>query len=84
VDLHESGTTGKALKRPSTAIDFLFFIFDLEYLIRDQSSEPLYAKMNPTSCCLDHGLHVLKPQSYALNRALKMRERHQLLFGFGS
>jgi hypothetical protein len=33
---------------------FLIFIFDLEYLIRVQSSEPLYAKMNPTSS--DHGL----------------------------
>jgi hypothetical protein len=29
---------------------FLFFIFDLEYFIRVQSSEPLHAKMNPTSC----------------------------------
>jgi hypothetical protein len=28
---------------------FLFFIFDLEYLISVQSSEPLHAKMNPTS-----------------------------------
>jgi hypothetical protein len=28
---------------------FIFFIFNLEYLIRVQSSEPLYAKMNPTS-----------------------------------
>jgi hypothetical protein len=38
------------LKRTSTAIGFLFFIFDLEYLIRAQSSEPLYAKMNAASC----------------------------------
>ena len=29
-----------------------FFIFDLEYYIRVQSSEPLHAKMNPTSCLL--------------------------------
>jgi hypothetical protein len=28
----------------------LIFIFDLEYLIRVQSAEPLHAKMNPTSC----------------------------------
>jgi hypothetical protein len=27
-----------------------FLIFDLEYLIRGQSSETLHAKMNPTSC----------------------------------
>jgi hypothetical protein len=50
LDLHESGTIGYALKRTSTAIGFLFFIFDLEYLIRVQSCEPLHAKMNPTSC----------------------------------
>ncbi len=42
----------KALKRTSNAIGFLFFIFDLEYLIRVQSSVPLYAKMNPTTCLL--------------------------------
>jgi hypothetical protein len=30
---------------------------------------------------LDHGLHLLKLQSFPLNRALKMQERHQLLFG---
>ncbi len=29
---------------------FLIFIFDLEYFIRIQSSEPLHATMNPTSC----------------------------------
>jgi hypothetical protein len=28
---------------------FLFFIFDIEFFIRVQSSEPLRAKMNPTS-----------------------------------
>jgi hypothetical protein len=39
---------------------FIFLIFDLIYLIRVQSSEPLHATMNPTSCFLDHGLHVLK------------------------
>jgi hypothetical protein len=38
------------LKRTSTAVGFLFYIFDLEYLIRVQSSETLYAKMNPISC----------------------------------
>jgi hypothetical protein len=30
--------------------------------------------------CLDHGLHVLKPRSFPLNRAPKMQERHQLFF----
>jgi hypothetical protein len=28
----------------------MFLTFDLEYLIRVQRSEPLHAKMNPTSC----------------------------------
>jgi hypothetical protein len=36
------------LKRTSTAIGFFYFY--LEHLIRVQSSEPLHAKMNPTSC----------------------------------
>jgi len=31
--------------------------------------------------CLDHGLHVLKPQSFPPNHAPYMRARHQLLFG---
>jgi hypothetical protein len=30
---------------------------------------------------LDHGLHVLKPQSVPPNGAPKMGERHQLYFG---
>jgi hypothetical protein len=38
------------VKRTSIAVGFLFFIFDLLYLIRVKSSEPLHAKMNPTSC----------------------------------
>ncbi len=77
MDLHESGTIEYALKRTSTAIGFFFFSFDLEYLIRVQSSEPLNAKMNPASCLLDHVLHVVKSKSFPLNRA----ERHQLFFG---
>jgi hypothetical protein len=31
--------------------------------------------------CLDHGLHVLKPQFFPPNPALKLGERHQLFFG---
>jgi hypothetical protein len=31
--------------------------------------------------CLDQGLHGLKPRSFLLNCAPKMRERHQLFFG---
>jgi hypothetical protein len=36
---------------------------------------------NPTSYCLDHDLHVLKPQSFPPNRAPKMWKKHQLFFG---
>ncbi len=54
----QSGQIGSAwewfhwigLKRTSTAIGFLFFIFYFKYLIRVQSSEPLHAKINSTSC----------------------------------
>jgi hypothetical protein len=59
------------LKRTSTDLGFLFFIFDLDYLIGVQSFEPLHAKMNPTSACLDLGLHVLKQRSIQPNRAPK-------------
>jgi hypothetical protein len=71
------------LKRTSTALGFLFFIFDLEYLIRVQSSEPLHAKMNPTSylfssrfACAQTAIFSNEP-----NRAPKMQERHNLFFG---
>jgi hypothetical protein len=69
------------LKRISTAIGFSFFIFDLEYLIRVQSSEPVHAKMTPASASLDQSLHVLKPRSFPPNHAPKMQERYQLFFG---
>jgi hypothetical protein len=68
------------LNRTTTATGFLFLIFDLEYL-KEFKVEPLHAKMNPTSCLFGYSLHVLKPQSFPPNRAPKMRERHQLLFG---
>jgi hypothetical protein len=69
------------LKRTSTAIGFQFLNFDLEYLKRVQSSEPLHAKINPTPIFLDHGLHVLKLRSCPPNHDPKMQERHQLSFG---
>ncbi len=52
LDLHESGIIGKPFKRTGHQPLYVlnFFIFDLEYLIRVQSSEPLHAKMNTTSC----------------------------------
>ncbi len=31
--------------------------------------------------CSDHGVHVLKPQSFLPDRAPKMRERYQMFFG---
>jgi hypothetical protein len=34
---------------------------------------------NPPACSV-HGLHVLKPRSFSLNRAPKMRERYLLFF----
>jgi hypothetical protein len=74
------------LERTSIAIGFLFFIFDLEYFIRVPISEPLPAKMNPTSCLfglLFSTLHELKPWSFPRNHAPKMRESHQLFFGLG-
>jgi hypothetical protein len=40
----------KGLEKDINRYRFYYFIFDLEYLIRVQSSEPLHAKMNPTSC----------------------------------
>jgi hypothetical protein len=44
--MHESGTIG----HQQLYIGFLFFIFDLEYLIKGQSSERFHAKMNQTFC----------------------------------
>jgi hypothetical protein len=58
------------LKRASIAIGFLFFIFILEYLIRVHSSQPLHAKMNPTSnlfesqfACAKTGIFSAEPYS---------------------
>jgi hypothetical protein len=67
------------LKRKSTAIGFSFLIFDLEYLIRVQSSEPLHVKMNILLVCIM--ICVLKPRSFPPNCAPKMREKLQLFFG---
>jgi hypothetical protein len=38
-------------------------------------------KLIQPPACLDHGLHMLKQQSFPPNRAPKMRERHQLFLG---
>jgi hypothetical protein len=70
------------LKRTSTAIVFiLFFIFDLEYLIRVQNSEPLHAKINPTSCLFGSRFACAQTAIFSAHRAPKKRERHQLFFG---
>ncbi len=68
------------MKRTSTAIGFSFFNFDLEYLIRVQSSEPLHAKMNLTL----FGSRFAFAQTAIFSAepcSKKMRERHQLFFG---
>ncbi len=64
--------------QPGYRFFFLFFFFfDLEYLIRVQSFEPLHEKWIQPPACLDHSLYVLNLQSFPSNRAPKMRERHQ-------
>jgi hypothetical protein len=56
---------------------FLIFNFSAEYLKQLTSSEPLHAK-RPLILML---VRVLKPRSFSPNRALKIREGHQLSFG---
>ncbi len=63
---------------------FLIFNFDLEYFIRVQSSEPLHAKLNPTSCLF--GSRFAKNPVFLLAGALLLDEKiHQspALFWFG-
>ena len=65
---------------------FRFFIFYFWSWIFKTTSKfwaaPCKKASNPPACSL-HGLtlHVLKPRSFSPNRAPKMRERHQLVFG---
>ena len=57
-------------------------IFDLEYLIRVQSSEPLYAKMNSTSCLF--GSRSVQNPVFLFAGALSFDEKFaivQLYFG---
>jgi hypothetical protein len=44
LDQPQTGIIGKAFKKTSTAIGFLFFYFDLEFLKKFQNSEPLHTK----------------------------------------
>jgi hypothetical protein len=61
---------------------FYFFIFDLEYLIRVQSSEQLYAKMIQPPACSDHGLHrILSSYWLAHFHLMKKSAKVQLYFG---
>jgi hypothetical protein len=54
-------------------------IFDPEYLIRVQSSEPLHAKMNPTSCLLmDDGIFYLQA---AIQRTIDVSRIYGVRFG---
>jgi hypothetical protein len=59
----------------------VFFIFDLEYLIRVQSSELLHAKMNQTSYLVGSRFACAQTAIFSANRVPKMRKRHQLFFG---
>jgi hypothetical protein len=82
LDLHESGTIGQALKRTSTAIGFLFLNFSFEYLKILKISEPLHAKMNPTSCLFGDGLHRIL-SSYWLAHFYLMKKSAKGLHYFG-
>jgi hypothetical protein len=46
LDQTQSGIIGKALKKTTTAIGYWFFDFDIEFLKKLQSSEPLHTKMH--------------------------------------
>jgi hypothetical protein len=50
-------------------------------LIRVQSFEPLYPKMNLTSCLFGSRFACAQTAIIPPNRAPKMRERHKLFFG---
>jgi hypothetical protein len=69
------------LKRDQLLKVFYFFIFDLEYLIRVHSSEPIHGKMNSTSCLFGSRFACAQTQSFPPNHAPKIQERHQLFFG---
>jgi hypothetical protein len=60
------------LKRTSTALGFLFFIFNLEYLIRVQSYDPFHAKVNPTSCLFGSRFASAQTAIFPPNRAPKL------------
>ncbi len=65
-----------SLKIPYGQIVFWFFNFTLEYLTILQSSEPLHAKMNPTSCLF--GLKLAYYPVFLLAGALLFDEKiHQ-------
>ncbi len=82
MDLHESGTIGKAWKRTSTAKDFWFFNFDLEFLNKTSKFwADSYKNASSPPTCRDHGLYGHKLQSFPPNRSPKMRESQQFVFG---
>jgi hypothetical protein len=67
----------QALKRTSTATGFKFLNFDLEYLKRVQSSEPLNTKMPPTYST--HGLYRIL-SSYWLAHCYLMKKEQLFTF----
>ena len=81
LDLYESGTIVLALKGTTTAIGILFFIFDLEYLIRVQSSEPLYEKMNPTSYLFGSQFACDQTEIFSAKPCSKNAGETSLVFG---
>jgi hypothetical protein len=87
-----SGQTGSAwewyhwigLEKEINRNRFLFFILELEYMRRVHSSEPLHAKINPTSYLFGSRFACLKPRSFPPNCAPKMQERQQLFLDHSS
>jgi hypothetical protein len=64
------------------AVCFWYFNFDLDYLRRVQSSEPLHAKINPAHS--DHGLHRIFSSYWLANFFLMKKIRQSAaLFWFG-
>ena len=79
LDLHESGTTGYALKRTSTAIGFYFLFFIFLNLIRVQNSEPLHAKMNPTSCLYGSWFACAQTSTFSAEQCSKNAEEPSIV-----
>jgi hypothetical protein len=69
------------LKRASTVVGFIFFIFDLEYLIRVQNSELLHAKMNPTSSLFGSRFAFTQTSIFSAKPCSKNAEETSIVLG---